>query len=331
MILVTGGTGMLGSRILLECLKKNQPTRAIYRRTDSLNNIKHLFKKLFTDRLNLFEQIEWIKTDLNDLEALNDAFKGVKYVYHCAAKVSLVQFQNKKLIKTNIEGTANIVNLCIKHRIKKLGYVSSIASIGADRNIKIINENHSWSNSKNHTAYAYSKYEAELEVWRASQEGVDVVIVNPGVILGAHFWHRSSGEIFKRVNEGLKYYTLGNTPVVSLEDVVNCLITLMDSRIRNKRFILVSENLKQKILLDKIAIALDKRKPFFPLSKLILYFLFVIDKTLSILSLRKSYLSFALIDSLCNHQKYDGSKILSKINFKYTKINETIDLIAKQY
>ena len=168
-------------------------------------------------------------------------------------------------------------------------------------------------------------------MWRASQEGVDVVIVNPGVILGAHFWHRSSGEIFKRVNEGLKYYTLGNTPVVSLEDVVNCLITLMDSRIRNERFILVSENLKQKILLDKIAIALYKRKPFFPLSKLILYLIFIIDKTLSILSLRKSYLSSALIDSLCNHQKYDGSKILSKINFKYTKINETIDLIAKQY
>lgn len=331
MILVTGGTGMVGSSILLECVKKNESTRAIYRRTESLNHIKHLFEKLIPDKLNSFEQIEWVKADLNDLEALNAAFKGVKCVYHCAAKVSLVQFQNKRLIKTNIEGTANIVNLCIKHNIKKLGYVSSIASLGAERNIKIINENHSWSNSKNHTAYAYSKYEAELEVWRASQEGVDVIIVNPGVILGAHFWHRSSGAIFKRIHKGLKYYTLGNTPVVSLEDVVNALMTLMESKIRNERFILVSENLKQKILLDKIAIALYKIKPFFPLSKLILYILFIIDKTLSIIRLRKSYLSFALIDSLCNHQKYDGSKILSKINFKYTKINETIDQIARQY
>ena len=123
---------MVGSSILLECVKKNESTRAIYRRTESLNHIKHLFEKLIPDKLNSFEQIEWVKADLNDLEALNAAFKGVKCVYHCAAKVSLVQFQNKRLIKTNIEGTANIVNLCIKHNIKKLGYVSSIASLGAE-------------------------------------------------------------------------------------------------------------------------------------------------------------------------------------------------------
>ena len=331
MILVTGGTGMVGSHILLECVKKNEPIRAIYRRDESLKHIKSLFKKSFPENINLFKSIEWIKTDLNDLVGLDIAFKGVQYVYHCAAKVSLVQFHEKKLLKTNIEGTANIVNLCIKHKIKKLGYVSSIASLGAEKNVKVVNENHPWSSGQNHTPYAYSKYNAELEIWRASQEGINVVIINPGVILGAHFWHRGSGAIFEKVNKGLKYYSTGNTPIVCLNDVVDVLIILMDSSIKNERFILVSENLKQKTLLDKIALAFKTKKPSFRLSKGILYILLVIDKTLNFFGLRKSYLSFALIDSICNDQKYDGSKILNKINFNYRKTDVIINQIVKNY
>ncbi len=331
MILITGGTGMVGSRVLLECVKKNKPVRAIYRRIESLNHIKKKFIKSYPENSDLFNRIEWIKADLNDLEGLNIAFKGVKFVYHCAAKVSFVQFHYEKLLKTNIEGTANIVNLCIKHKVKKLGYVSSIASLGVEKNVKNINENHSWSSSQNHTAYAYSKYSAELEVWRASQEGIDVIIINPGIILGPHFWHRSSGALFEKVNNGLKYYTMGNAPIVSLEDVVKSLIILMDSLIKNERFILVADNIKQKELLDKIAIALNKKKPGFLLSKRKLKTLFVIDKTLNFLGLKKRYLSIALIDSLCNNQKYDGSKILSKINFTYSKIDEVISQIVKKY
>ncbi len=331
MILVTGGTGMVGSHILLECVKKNEPIRAIYRRDESLNHVKSLFKKFFPGNTNLFKSIEWIKTDLNDLVGLDIAFKGVEYVYHCAAKVSLVQFHEKKLLKTNIEGTANIVNLCIKYKIRKLGYVSSIASLGAEKNVKVVNENHTWSSGQNHTPYANSKYNAELEIWRASKEGIDVVIINPGLILGAYFWHRGSGAIFEKVNNGLKYYTSGNTPIVSLKDVVDVLIVLMNSSIKNERFILVSENLKQKKLLDKIAFAFKKKEPSFKLSRGTLYILNIIDKTLNFLGLRKRYLSFALIDSLCNDQKYDGSRILNKINFKYRKTDNIINQIVKNY
>ena len=331
MILVTGGTGMLGAHVLLACAKRNKQIRATYRRAESLDYTKELFKKLFAENSDSFKLIEWIKTDINDLIRLDAAFEGVEYVYHCAAKVSLLQFHEEKLLKTNIEGTANIVNLCIKHKVKKLGYVSSIASLGVEKNVKVVNENHSWSSGQNHTSYAFSKYKAELEVWRGSQEGLDMVIINPGLILGAHFWHHSSVAIFQKQNNGLKYYAIGNTPIVALKDVVKSLILLMDSPIKNERFILVAENLKQKILFDKIAIEMNKKKPTFPLSKGILYALFVIDKTLNFLGLRKSYMSLSLIDSLCNDQEYDGSKILSKVNFTYSKTDEVISQIVKTY
>ena len=151
------------------------------------------------------------------------------------------------------------------------------------------------------------------------------------MILGAYFWHRGSGAIFEKVNKGLKYYTKGNTPIVSLKDVVDVLIILMNSSIKNERFILVSENLKQKKLLDKIAFAFKKKEPSFRLSRGILYTLNIIDKTLNFLGLRKRYLSFALIDSLCNDQKYDGSRILNKINFTYRKTDNIINQIVKNY
>ena len=329
MILVTGGTGMIGAHILLALAKEKDKIRAIYRRTESLNYIKYLFQKLLPDNPDFFNQIEWVKTDLSDLGGLDIAFKGVKLVYHCAAKVSFAEFNEQKLIKTNVEGTTNIVNLCIKYRIKKIGYVSSIASIGANKNVELVKENHTWSIGQKHTPYAYSKYGAELEVWRAGQEGIDVVIVNPGVILGPHFWHRSSGTIFKYINKGLKYYTLGNISIVGLNDVVKSLILLMKSPIRNERFILVVKNMKQKKLLDKIAIKLNKEKPYLPVTKSILYILFILDKIFSFLKLKKKVLSLALIDELCNNTEYDGSKILSKIDFTYTKTDDVINQIVK--
>ena len=329
MILVTGGTGMIGAHILLALAKEKDKIRAIYRRTESLNYIKYLFQKLLPENPDFFNRIEWVKTDLSDLGGLDVAFKGVKFVYHCAAKVSFAEFNEQKLMKTNVEGTTNIVNLCIKHRINKIGYVSSIASIGADKNVELVTENHTWSIGQKHTPYAYSKYGAELEVWRAAQEGIDVIIVNPGVILGAHFWHRSSGTIFKFIYKGLKYYTLGNISIVGLDDVVKSLILLMNSPLKNERFILVAKNLKQKKILDKIAIKLNKKKPYLPITKRILYIFFILDKFFSSLGLKKKILSPALIEELCNNKKYDGSKILRKINFTYTKIDDVINQIVK--
>ena len=331
MILVTGGTGMVGAHVLFECVKKKNKTRAIFRRKESLEKIKELFLVLAPEQPYLFDEIEWVQTDLNDLFNLENAFREVTYVYHCAAKVSFAQFHEEKLIKTNVEGTANVVNLCLKYNIRKLAYVSSIASLGAEKNIKLIDETNSWSNTQDHTPYAYSKYGAELEVWRASQEGLDVVILNPGVILGAHFWHRSSGTIIERVGKGLRYYLPGKTAVVALDDVVNVLILLMESSIKNERFILVSETIPQKVLLDKIADALNKKRPYFPLSKTLLLLIFIFEKTLDVLMLRKNFLSLSLVEALCNDQEYDGSKITSSLSFKYSDTDSVIKKIAAYY
>jgi len=329
MILITGGTGMVGAHLLLACAKRNLPTLAIFRSKKNIEKVSALFKLLAPGNPEYFNLIEWQKADLNDIVKLDKIFKKIKFVYHCAAKVSYAQYHSEKLIKTNIEGTANTINLALKHNIKKFVFVSSIASLGAESSISIVNEDHSWNSNELHTPYAYSKYGAELEVWRGAQEGLNVVIVNPGVILGSHFWERSSGILIKKISKGMLFYPTGNIAIVALEDVVKILIELMESSIKNERFILVSKNLKYKNLIEKIAIELNSKKPFFALSKPLLHLLLIIDKIGYALGLKKNFFNRATIKSLCSKQQYDGTKIERILNFNYQDTELTFKKIKE--
>ena len=331
MILVSGGTGMVGAHLLFACAQKKLPIRALFRRKESLQKIETLFKILAPDHPEYFSKIEWVQNEINDLLGLEAAFVGVKQVYHCAAKISFAQFHQNKLLKTNIDGTANMVNLSLKYKVEKFAYVSSIAALGAEQTIPLVNENDFWNSDLNHTTYAYSKYGAELEVWRASQEGLPVVIINPGIILGSHFWERSSGTLISKIAQGLRFYPTGNAAVVALEDVVNIIVLLMESDHQNERYILVSENISYKDLLSKIATVLGKKAPSIPLSKFLLYSFYIMDKTLYALGLKKSFLSQALIGSLCSEQKYDGSKIEKTLPYTYQKTDVTLKQISKDY
>ena len=163
--------------------------------------------------------------------------------------------------KVNIHGTAIIANLAIDAKVEKLCFVSSIATIGDDPKKELANEENDWGGNEKNNGYAITKYGAETEVWRASQEGVDVVIVNPGVILGSGFWTSGSGKMFSEIDKGFSYYSEGVTGFVGVKDVVRCMVQLMQSNCKNQRFILVSENKSFKEVLFSIAEAFGKKKP----------------------------------------------------------------------
>jgi len=192
MILVTGGTGLVGAHLLYHLLLENNTVKAIYRKNSNLQAVKTVFGYYSTNFELLFQKIEWIEADITNVCSLEKAFENITEVYHAAALVSFTPKDYQKMRKINIEGTANIVNFCIDKKVKKLCFVSSIATIEKATHAKTINEEEDWNLEKNNYGYAITKYGAEMEVWRASQEGVAVVIVNPGIILGAGFWHNGS-------------------------------------------------------------------------------------------------------------------------------------------
>lgn len=331
MILVTGSTGLVGSHLLYKLASDGEKVRAIYRNEQKLANIKNVFSCYTDDYEPIFNAIEWFKADILDIPSLTDAFINITYVYHCAAYVSFEPDKYKLLRKTNIEGTANIVNLCLSNAIKKLCHVSSIATLGIKNNTSVINEESEWNPEASNTIYGITKYGAEMEVWRGSQEGLDIVMVNPGVILGAGIWRYGSGSLFKKAQQGLKYYTSGSVGLVDVEDVVTIMIALTKSNIINERFILVAENWTYKDFLQAMAKAVNAKEPLKLATTRLLKIGWRLDWLNHKLFGKRRQLTKHLVAALCTQKTYSNAKIKSQLPYNFKPISESITKIGNLY
>lgn len=331
MILLTGGTGLVGAHLLYRLVSDDENVRAIYRTKRKLENVKQVFSCYTEDVQTLFDNIEWVKADLLDVPALDEALHDIEYVYHCAAFVSFEPDKYQQLRRTNIEGTANVVNLCISNKVKKLCYVSSIATIGNALKNEPITEDTHWNPEDDNNVYAITKYGAEMEVWRATQEGLDAVIVNPGVILGAGIWRYGSGSIFKKVHKGLKYYTSGSVGLVSVTDVVDIMIQLLKSDIKNERYILVAENLSYKSFLQTIAKALNVKPPSTLAQPWLLQIGWRLDWLKRKLTGKRRSLTKHLAQSLDTQKNYSNAKITETLTYEFEPIREVISKTGNLY
>ena len=331
MILVTGGTGLVGSHLLFELLQTEPRVRATYRNEQKLEKVKHVFSYYTDNPQTLMNRIEWVQADLNNIPKLQEAFKEVEYVYHSAALVSFDPAQYQLLRRINIEGTANIVNLCLSHKVRKLCYVSSVAALGTPSADEYINEETPWNNDADHNVYAITKYGAELEVWRGTQEGCQAVIVNPGIILGPGFWRSSSGSLFTSVHRGIKYYTTGISGYVDIQDVVKPMVQLMKTDLTNERFILVSENLRFKDFVQIAADALGVEAPKKQANGLILSLAWRMDWLRSKLKKKRRRLTKRLSRSLQTDSRFDNSKIERMLPYDFRPIKQSVEINAQRF
>lgn len=321
MILVTGATGLVGSHLIVKLLQENEEVKAIYREEKSLSAVKNVFQ--YYNSESLFEKINWINADITDIPSLEKAFEGITKVYHCAAFISFDPNDEDELMKTNLEGTANIVNCCLDFNIEKLCYVSSVAALGdATEKNHIITEETEYNPERLHNEYAISKYAAEMEVWRGFQEGLKVVIVNPGVIFGFGFPNNGSSAVIKAIKKGNPFYTRGKFGIVAVEDVVSCMTQLMKSNINGERFTLVAENPTFENVLNLIANTLNLKKPFIYANKSFLSFAWRIDWFLSLILRKKRVFTKATAKSVHSIAQFDNSKIKETINFEFTDMTE---------
>ncbi|MCM4155406.1 NAD-dependent epimerase/dehydratase family protein [Gramella sp. AN32] len=332
MILVTGGTGLVGSHLLLKLIQQEENVRALKRASSDLSKVKQVFKYYLTDGQaeELFKKIEWFEADILNIPQLTLAFIGITKVYHCAAHISFDPSDEKKLRKVNIEGTANIVNFCIQKNIKKICHVSSIAALGENPGNLVIDENAKWNPEGHHNDYAISKYGAEIEVWRATQEGLQAIIVNPGVIIGPGFWDDGSGTIFRRIDQGLKYHFPKITGFVGVNDVVAGMISLMNSEIKNENFVLISENLSFKTIFDLTAESLQKKKPKQELQKWMISMGWIFQKIGSWFG-GKRQITRESIYGLFKEERYSSVKIEDQLNFKFQPVKEVIEETTEFY
>lgn len=331
MILVTGGTGLVGAHLLYSLLKEGNKVRAIHRTTSDFSWVKQVFSYYTENPETLYNKIEWVEANLTDIPALTLAFEGVEKVYHAAAYVSFHPKHFHKLKKSNIEGTANVVNLCLHFNIKKLCHVSSVATLGNSENLQLIDEELPWNPDADNSDYSITKYGAEMEVWRGAQEGLATVIVNPGVILGSGFWNSGTGAIISKVNKGINYFTNGEMGFVDVRDVVAICIQLMEGPIKNERFILVSENISYKELLTSMALAFGKNPPKIELKPWMLTLGWRLDSFKNILTGSKQNLFKSTANAMVSKKHYNNQKIIKALNYTFISLKETVTNTATDF
>ncbi len=332
MILVTGATGLVGSHMLYELTSSGYTVRAIRRKISKIEKVSNTFNCLTNDSQPLLNNIEWVKADINDISSLDKVTEGIDTIYHCAALVSFNKEDKELIYHTNIKGTENIVNICLKKNIR-LCFVSSIATMGkvANKN-DFITEKSPRDNNSLHSEYSISKYLSEQIVISAINKGLNAIIVNPSIILGSGHWNSGSSLIISTIAKGIKFYTKGYTGFVDVKDVCRAMKMLAESNIKGERFILNQGNYCYKKLFALIAKKLGVKKPAFYappfLTGLVWRILFIVQ----IFTNKKPAITKETSRSSHNISFYSGEKIKKFLpEFEYTNFEETIDRICTCY
>ena len=331
MILVTGGTGLLGSHLLYDLVKDGTKVIALKRSNSSTSQVEKTFSYYHQNPENILKNIEWREGDITDIYSLYEAFDNIEKVYHAAACLSFDPSDKKQMQNVNEKGTANVVNACLEKNIKKLCYVSSIATLGRVDNDGIIDEETHWKNSNNNSKYSISKYNAEREVWRGIAEGLQAVIINPGVIIGPGNWEKGSSQLIDRVWSGLKFYTPGVNGYVDVRDVSRAMIELMNSEIVNERFIISSENLDYLTFFSYVADALGKKKPSINAPYFTGQLAWRLEKLLTSLTGKNPLITKETARTAYQKYYYSSEKISKALNFKFIPMQQCISDTCKLF
>jgi nucleoside-diphosphate-sugar epimerase len=320
MIAVTGANGLLGSFVARKLLSTNTPFVALKRPgsdTSLLEDVNRL--------------ITWRDADVLDTVALHEALAGVSGVIHAAALVSFNPRDKKKLFRTNIEGTKNMVDACLLLGIGRMVHVSSVAALGRQKNQEIITEENKWTESTLNSAYAESKYRAELEAFRGQEEGLSTVIVNPSVILSRGNWNRSSAQLFKYVWKSRPFYIDGSLNYVDVRDVSEAIVKLYHSQYQGERFIINAGSIPYLEFFRAVAQRLSRKPPGIKLSKSTLTWLARMEQFRSALTGAHPLITPETARLAETRFFYANQKVTQALNMAFQPIEQSLDWCCSWY
>lgn len=320
MNLITGATGLVGSYLAKLLIQKGEKVRAIKRTTSDTSLLG-----------NYASQIEWLTGDVLDIPSLDDAMLGVSKVYHCAASISFIPGEVEHMMKVNIEGTANVMNAALNNQVKKVVHVSSIAAFGLPTGNKIIDENYSDPNINKSFWYYKSKQYSEREAWRAAEEGLEVIIVCPGTILGAGWWEDEPNSLFKSIYNGLNFYTTATNSFVDVRDVVKCMYQLMESPITSEKYIVTAENISFKEVMWQMADAMQVKRPSVEAGKLLRTIAWRTEALKTLFTKERPLITKESAQLAAVNFAYSNEKIIKALNYSFIPLNKTIQDTAAAF
>jgi len=323
-ILVTGASGLVGVHVIMYLARLGANIRAFVRNEDSKQKAYTVFKAYNCCESNT---ITWHFGDITNYEDVYNAMKHIDYVFHCAGYVSFNNAHMQIMYDVNVLGTKHVVDAALEHGITKLCHVSSVAAIGKSRTSHIVDETCEFEYTKHTGAYHITKYCGELEVWRGIAEGLQAVIVNPSVIIGVGDWYSSSSALFGTIAKGLKFYTTGSTGYVSVHDVVQCMVLLMQSNITSQRFILSAQTVDYKSLFSAIADSLHVKRPHIAIKQWQMKLVAILLQLVS----KNPQITLHTVNSAFSHTHYSNHKICEALSYSFSNIFDDISTVGTMY
>ncbi|ROI00331.1 NAD-dependent epimerase/dehydratase family protein [Chryseobacterium daecheongense] len=329
MVFVTGATGLLGRVVALELLKQGKSVRASKRPASDLEEVKNSYRFYTGTPEVYFNAIEWVDVDFDDILSLQEALQGVEEIYHCAAKVGFDPKDDKEMYHTNTEGTKNLLYAVENSSVKKLLHISTVAVLDLYNEKGELDEGSDFNPKEEHSAYAISKHLAEMEVWRASAEGLNVAIVNPGMILASGRWGQSSGEIFQ-IFEKNGFTFSGGSAYVDVRDVAKISIELMEKNIFGERFIAVSENKRYLELGRQIRKKLGLKAPKV-LSRTQLNIGRLANTLFGWLIPKLQMITKSNIESVSSFNTISNQKVKERLDYQFIPVEESVEFHLTNY
>lgn len=326
--IVIGGTGLVGSH-LLWLIAQQGPVLASCRTMKNTERVRRFF--LFCDSTKgaeMFSRIEWVQLDILNIDELARSLKDMRKVYHCAALVSFHRIDFYNCIKINREGTANVVNACLEIPDIRLCYVSSTAAIGQNPGGEI-DETCLWKASDINSGYSVSKFGAEKEVWRGIEEGLNAVIINPCTVIGPGPWEEGSMEMFRVAKNGIFFYPSGCNATVDARDVATSMVFLMDSGIRNERYLCTGTNKDFRGLFVAITREMNKTPPLIYAPKWLAIPISYLLETVSLVRKKRQGMTIESARAAYATRVYNSNKLKALMPNTFFSLEESIQHAIK--
>jgi nucleoside-diphosphate-sugar epimerase len=320
MIAITGANGLLGSFIVRKLIEKQIPFVALKREfsdTSLLDDVQ--------------EKILWRNADVLNPVQIHEALDGCTHVIHAAAFVSFNPYKANQVSEINVIGTRHVVNACQERNIKRLVHISSVAALGKQKDQHLIDEENKWIENPYNSVYADSKYRAELEVYRAQEEGLNTIIINPSVILSASDWNRSSAQLFKYVKQQKPFYIDAFLNYVDVRDVAFCACEFLDREEQAQRFIISAGNISFKNFFEKMAGHFHTKAPSIKLSKRMLKIVSEVETLRSWFTRSEPIVTRETARLAGTHFLYNNKKIREILNFEFQTIDNTLEWCCRHY
>ncbi len=320
MILVTGATGHVGNVLVRKLLQRGEKVRVLVLKDDDLTPLKGL-------------NVEKVEGDIRNFEDVKKATKGVDFIYHLAAVISIGGGKRDLVQSVNIKGVENVLNAAKIFKVKRILYMSSVHAFAEPPRGSFIDENTPFDPRLTTGMYGKTKASAALKVLNATKGGLDVVIVCPTGIMGPYDFKKSEmgTMILRFLQDKLPVGIKGSFDFVDVRDVTDGAIKACEKGKKGEAYILSGEKIEMDKMMKELGKITGKRGPLIMLGEKNAMFLSYFSLITSILGRKKAIFTPYSVHTLSMDYTFSHEKATKELGYVPRPFIETLQDTVKWF